>query len=44
MELNHKNWTPLHCAASKNSKEMFELLISEGADINAKTIIYQIIC
>ena len=42
MELNHKNWTPLHYAAKKNSNEIGEILISEGADINAKTIIYQI--
>ena len=27
----------------KNSKEIVELLISKGADINAKDIIYQII-
>ena len=31
---------PLHYAAEKNSKEIGELLISKGADINAKTIIY----
>ena len=40
MELNKKNNTPLHIAAEKNSKEIGELLISKGADINAKTIIY----
>ena len=40
MELNKKNETPLHYAARENSKEMLELLISKGADINAKTIIY----
>ena len=34
---------PLHVAAEKNSKEIVELLISKGADINAKTIFYQII-
>ena len=32
--------TPLHYAAEKNSKEMLEILISKGADINAKDIIY----
>ena len=32
--------TPLHYAAEKNSKEMLELLISKGADINAIDIIY----
>ena len=35
-----KNWTPLHSAAKNNSKEIGELLISKGADINAKAIIY----
>ena len=33
--------TPLHYAAMKNSKEMGKVLISKGADINAKDIIYQ---
>ena len=37
------NWTPLHIAAEKNSKEIGEVLISKGAAINAKNIIYQII-
>ena len=37
-----KNWTALHFAAEKNSKEMGELLIRKGANINAKDIIYQI--
>ena len=35
-----KNLTPLHYAAENDSKEMLELLISKGADINAKDIIY----
>ena len=35
-----KNWTPLHWAVEKNSKEMLEILISKGANIHAKTIIY----
>ena len=39
-----KNRTPLHYAAKHNSKEIGELLISRGADINAKDIIFQIIC
>ena len=39
--MNKKNWTPLHIAAQYNSKEIGELLISKGADINAKDIIYQ---
>ena len=32
--------TPLHYAARNNSKEIGELLILKGADINAKAIIY----
>ena len=36
-----KKMTPLHVAVKYNSKEMFELLISKGADIHAKKdIIY----
>ena len=35
-----KNKTPLHYAAWTNSKEIGEILISKGADINAKDIIY----
>ena len=35
-----KNKTPLHIAVRKNSKEILELLISKGADINGKDIIY----
>ena len=31
---------PLHYAAENNSKEIGELLISKGTDINAKAIIY----
>ena len=34
------NKTPLHNAALKNSKEIGELLISKGANINAQNIIY----
>ena len=30
-------FTPLHYAASGNHKEVVELLIAEGADVNAKT-------
>ena len=41
MGLIEKKKTPLHCAASNNSKEIGELLISKGAAINAKDIIYQ---
>ena len=39
-KLNQKNYTPLHWAVLHNSNEMIELLISKGADINAKDIIY----
>ena len=39
--LNLNNWTPLHFAAMSDSVKMGELLISKGADINARTIIYQ---
>ena len=41
--MNKKNETPLHIAAENNSKEIGELLISKGADINAKDINYQTI-
>ena len=40
--LNHKNETPLHYAAKKNSKEIGELLIANGADINERDIFHQI--
>ena len=40
--LNKNNKTPLHIAASHDSLKIGELLISKGADINAKDIIYQI--
>ena len=40
--LNKNNQTPLHIAVLKNSIKIGELLISKGADINAKDIIYQI--
>ena len=39
--LNLNNRTPLHYAAKKDSNKIGELLISKGADINAKNIIYQ---
>ena len=39
--MNKKNRTPLHIAAWNNSKEIGELLISKGADINAKNENYQ---
>ena len=41
--LNKNNNTPLHYAALNDSNKTGELLISKGADINAKNIIYQII-
>ena len=40
MKLKKKNATLLHCAALGNSKEIGEILISKGADINTKDIIY----
>ena len=40
--LNKNNKTPLHIAAENDSNKIGELLISKGADINAKDIIYQI--
>ena len=39
--LNFNNKTPLHIAAEKDSNKIGELLISGGADINAKDFIYQ---
>ena len=39
-KLNYQNKTPLHYAALNNSKEIGEVLISKGADINAKDSIY----
>ena len=39
--MNKKNWKPLLIALEDNSKEIGEILISKGADINAKTINYQ---
>ena len=38
--LNKNNITPLHYAAEKDSITIGELLISKGADINAKDIFY----
>ena len=40
-QLNKKNETPLHYAADNNAKEIGEILISRGADLNAKDIIYR---
>ena len=34
------NDTPLHIAAYTDSKEIGEILISQGADINAKNIVF----
>ena len=41
--LNKNNETPLHYAAREDYIKIGELLISKGADINAKAIIYQYI-
>jgi len=35
-----KNKAPLHIAAEKNYKEIGEILISKGADINQKDMIF----
>ena len=40
--LNKNNKTPLHIALENQSDKIGEILISKGADINAKDIIYQI--
>ena len=40
--LNLNNKTPLHIAARNDSIKIGELIISKGADINTKDIIYQI--
>ena len=39
--LNNNKITPLHIAVKRSLNEIGELLISKGADINAKDIIYQ---
>ena len=41
--LNLNNKTPLHIALERKSDKIGEILISKGADINSKDIIYQII-
>ena len=41
--LNKNNKTPLHIALENKLDKMGELLISKGADINAKNIIHQYI-
>ena len=41
--LNKNDKTPLHFALENKSDKIGEILISAGADINAKDIIYQII-
>ena len=40
--LNKNNKTPLHFAIENKLEKIGELLISKGADINEKDIIYQI--
>ena len=35
-EETYNDWTPLHWAAYRDHKEIVELLIAEGADVNAK--------
>ena len=41
--LNKNNKTALHIALENKLDKIGELLISKGADINAKDIIYQIL-
>ena len=36
MNANIYGWTPLHSAARDGHKEIAELFITEGADVNAK--------
>ena len=38
--LNHKNNTPLHYAARFDSKAIGEVLILNGANVNAKNHLY----
>ena len=40
-KLTEKNKSPLHIAVEKNAKEMLEILLSKGVDINIIDIIYQ---
>ena len=42
-KLYKNDLTPLHYAALNNSKQMGEILISKGANINAYDLIYQIL-
>lgn len=37
-EMDYKEWTPLHFAASKGETEMVEMLLKKGANIEAKTM------
>ena len=37
----NKNYRTLHYASENDSNKIGEILISKGADINAKDIIYQ---
>ena len=39
--MNTNDKTPLHIALKNKSDKIGEILISRGADINAKDIIYQ---
>ena len=39
--LNKNNFTSLHYAALNDSNKIGKLLISAGADINSKNVIYQ---
>ena len=39
-KLNKSNQVPLHLSAEADSKEIGELLISKGADVNTQNSIY----
>ena len=39
-KLSHNKHSPLHIAAYRNSREIFEILIAKGANINDIDIIY----
>ena len=46
-QIKEKNWnlnnrTPLHYAADNDFIQIGEFLISKGADVNAKDVLYQI--